>query len=122
MPTRRFKVEGTVTIQFEAELSEDELDCMTDGFEDAVESFIEGDPVEFLNDHRAITYREDSVEIESCEEMEPDWGDELKKVVTKANKKVLCEMVDSLPNAAKEAIVKAITGKGDDDDDDEDED
>jgi hypothetical protein len=116
MPQQRYKVEGTVTIQFEAEIDADDLSFHDeDDYESAVEDFIEGDPAEFLTNHRGITYREDSVEIESCEVLGPDWGDELKKVITKAKANTLRKIVDRLPDDAAEAIVKAIKEQEDED-------
>ncbi|MHC4933794.1 MAG: hypothetical protein ACYTGV_16570 [Planctomycetota bacterium] len=116
MPDRRFKVEGTVTIQFEAELSASDLDCFAgdDDYERAIEDFIEGDPAEFLTNHRGIEYREDDVRITSCYEMEPDWDGELKKVITKAKADTLREIVGRLPNDAKKAIVEAIKNQDED--------
>lgn len=117
MPSQRYKVEGTVTIQFEAELSADDIGFFDDDeAQSAIEDHIEGDPVEFLNEHSHITYREDSVDIESCEEMGPDWDGELKKVVTKANAETLRDIVTALPDDAKEAIVKAIKKQQKDED------
>jgi hypothetical protein len=119
MPDKRYKVEGRATIVFEVEIPESELEGWGSDPEEEVCQQIENDVAGFFYEGGAgnITYREDSVEIESCYELEPDWGNELKEKIDRANKKVLNEIVDSLPIEAKKKIVLAIDGEDDEDDD-----
>jgi hypothetical protein len=121
MPDKRWKAEGVVTTHFEIE-----VDAFAFGYENQddaeseIENLIEEDPADFFykgRDGVNITYREDRVEMTRCVQMEPDWAEELTKIIVSAERDALNRVIKSLPDEAKKTIVLALTGEDDEDED-----